>query len=289
MFAKGFIIAWKVLKVILFMLIPVAVLLVIFALLCLSWYLVFKYYFKLELKPSGVVRVPNRPLIKQIFYDVPRRYISDLYAREPGYFKPRGIHMFCGEQGAGKTIAAVEMMLRLQKMYPESKMITNFGVASENDELVRWEQLLDYTNGHKGVIVGIDEIQNWFMSGLNKLPEGMLEVATQNRKNNRILCCTAQVFTRVNKGLREQVSLVYNPHTFLGCFTVVVKRKPIFDSEGNVIDLKYRGMYCFTHSDELRNAYDTYKVIHTLAREGFKDPLPQNVTNVYVAAPTKKR
>ena len=111
----------------------------------------------------------------------------------------------------------------------------------------------------------------------------------QYTKNNRILCCTAQVFTRVNKGLREQVSMVYNPHTFLGCFTVVIKRKPIFDSEGNVIESKYRGMYSFVHTEELRSAYDTYKVIHTLAKEGFKDMPMTNVTNVYVDAGGKRK
>jgi len=123
---------------------------------------------------------------------------------------------------------------------------------------------------------------------VNKLPEGMLEVATQNRKHNRILCCTAQVFTRVNKGLREQVTLVYNPHTILGCFTIVVKRKPVFDSEGNVTSMKYKGMYCFVHSDELRNAFDTYKVIHTLAKEGFKEQSPAPVTNIYVESGKRK-
>ena len=289
MFTAGLNIAWKIIKILFFMLTPVFVALAFFALLCVSWFLVFKFYFKMEIQPSGIVPVKKRPLVKQLFYDVPRRYIMDMYQREPGFFRPRGIHMFCGEQGAGKTIAAVEMMLRLQKMYPAAKMITNFGVTTENDELSQWQQLLDYTNGHKGVIVGIDEIQNWFMSGLNKLPEGMLEVATQNRKNNRILCCTAQVFTRVNKGLREQVTMVYNPHTFLGCFTVVVKRKPVFDSEGNVIDNKYRGMYCFVHTEELRNAYDTYKVIHTLSKEGFKDMPVQQITNVYLDSNAKRR
>lgn len=289
MISQGFSIAWKIIKFFAALLVPIAVCLGVFFLLCLSWFLVFKYYFKMEYRPSGVVPVKGRPIWKQVFYDVPRRYVMDLYEREPGFFQPRGIHMFCGEQGAGKTIACVEMMLRLQKMYPQSKMITNFGVTTENDELKQWQQLLEYTNGHKGVIVGIDEIQNWFMSGKNQLPEGMLEVATQNRKNNRILCCTAQVFTRVNKGLREQVTMVYNPHTFLGCFTVVIKRKPVFDSEGNVIDNKYRGMYCFVHTDELRAAYDTYKVIHTLAKEGFKDMPSQNVTNVYVEHSGRRR
>lgn len=289
MLKSGLLIVGAIFKFLSYLLIPVAILVAIFALLCVSWFLVFKYYFKMDIQPSGIVRVKKRPLYKQLFYDVPRRYVLDMVQREPGYFQPRGIHMFCGEQGAGKTIACVELMLRLQKMYPASKMITNFGVTTENDELSEWQQLLEYTNGHKGVIVGIDEIQNWFQSGRVQLPEGMLEVATQNRKNNRILCCTAQVFTRVNKGLREQVTMLYEPHTFLGCFTVVIKRKPILDNEGNVLERKYRGMYCFVHTEELRSAYDTYKVIHTLAKEGFKESAIPNVTNVYVATPSRKR
>ena len=289
MLKQGFSIAWMIIKIIGLLLSPVAIFLCIFAILCLSWFLVFKYYFKLEYVPSNTVYIPKCSIWKQLFYDVPKRYITDLYEREPDFFQPQGIHMFCGEQGCGKTIACVEMMLRYQKMYPASKMITNFGVNTEDDELVKWQQLLDYTNEKKGVIVGIDEIQNWFMSGKNQLPEGMLEVATQNRKNRRVICCTAQVFTRVNKGLREQVTMVYEPHTFLGCFTVVVKKKYKFDSEGVVMDSKFRGMYCFTHTEELRSAYDTYKVIHTLAKEGFKDIPMQNVTNVYVENSGKRK
>lgn len=289
MFSKAFEIVWSITRIFLWFLIPVGVLMAVFGLLCLVWFLILRYGYKMDLPSLGQVKQKKPPLLRQLLVDVPRRYMLDVFSREPGYFYPRGIHMFCGEQGAGKTIAAVEMIRRLQLQYPQCKTITNFGLTSEDDELERWQQLLEYTNGHKGVVVGIDEIQNWFMSGLNKLPEQMLEVATQNRKNNRIICCTAQVFTRVNKGLREQVTMVYNPHTFLGCFTVVVKRKPVFDSEGNVIDMKYRGMYSFVHSDDLRSAYDTYKVIHTLAKEGFKDPLPQSITNVYVAADGKKR
>lgn len=234
MLSKAFEIGWTVFKIFAWFMVPVLVLLVIFGFLCLVWFLILRYRYKMDMPASGPVRYKKPSLFRQILVDVPRRYMLDIFQREPGYFYPRGIHMFCGEQGAGKTIAAVEMIMRLQTQYPLCKTITNFGLASEDDELERWQQLLEYTNGHKGVVVGIDEIQNWFMSGLNKLPEQMLEVATQNRKNNRIICCTAQVFTRVNKGLREQVSMVYNPHTFFGCFTVVIKRKPMFDSEGNV-------------------------------------------------------
>lgn len=276
-------------KFFLWLMSPVAVLALIFTVLCFIWFLIFRYRYKMELPSLGQVKIKRHGLLRQLLVDVPRRYMMDIFSRKPGYFHPRGIHMFCGEQGAGKSIGCVELMLRLQKQYPMAKMITNFGVSTEDDELKQWQQLLTYTNEHKGVIVGIDEIQNWFMSGKVQLPPQMLEVATQNRKNHRILCCTAQVFTRVSKALREQTTMLYHPHTFLGCFTVVIKRKPILDNEGNVIDLKYRGMYWFTHTDELRQAYDTYKVIHTLAKDGFKDMPVQPVTNVYLAAADGKR
>lgn len=280
MLKKGFDVLLKILSFLSPALWICGILFAVFVILCGFW------FFRLKKEghvyhPSGQVLAKKVGLLRKLLM-IPRRYMLDRFERETGYFHPRGIHMFCGEQGSGKTISAVEMMLRLRRQYPMSKMITNFAVEGEDDALDQWQQLLTYTNGHQGVIVGIDEIQNWFMSGVNKLPEGMLEVATQNRKNNRILCCTAQVFTRVNKGLREQVTLVYNPYTFLGCFTIVVRRKPIFDSEGNVISMKYRGMYCFVHTDEIRNAFDTYKVIHTLAKEGFKDQPVQPITNIYV-------
>lgn len=289
MLKQGFSILWQFLKIIFFLASPVFAYLIVFGILCVAWFLIFHYYFDWEIRPSSIVQQKKVSLLRQLFYDAPRRYVMDIYEREPDFFKPQGIHMFCGEQGCGKTIACVEMMLRYQKMYPKARMITNFAVTTEDNELSQWQQLLDYTNEKKGVIVGIDEIQNWFMSGKNQLPEGMLEVATQNRKNRRVICCTAQVFTRVNKGLREQVTMVYEPHTYLGCFTVVVKKKYKFDTDGTVLDSKVKGMYCFTHTEELRNAYDTYKVIHTLAKEGFKDVPAAPVTNVYVDSAAKRK
>lgn len=251
--------------------------LLIFFILCLAiillllyWYFYF-YHKGMRMLGSSSDGPKRIPLWKRLFVEAPRRYVLDMFERPADYFDVCGLHIFCGEQGSGKTIAMVELILRLQKCYPKAKTITNFGLVSETTVLKKWEMLLNYVNGYHGVIVGIDEIQNWFQSGHNKLPEGMLEIVTQNRKNRRILLCTAQVFTRVSKAIREQVSMVYEPHTFFGCFTVVVMYKPVFDTEGNVIKRNYRGIYSFVHTDELRKSYDTYKCIHMLSKEGFKD------------------
>lgn len=258
--------------------------LVFFFILCLAaalllsyWY--FYFYRKgMRIAESNSVNQKRIPLWKQLFVEVPRRYVLDVFERPADYFDLCGLHIFCGEQGSGKTMAMVELILRLQKKYPKAKTITNFGLKTETTVLKKWEMLLNYVNGYYGVIVGIDEIQNWFQAGHNKLPEGMLEIVTQNRKNRRIILCTAQVFTRVSKAIREQVSLVYEPHTFFGCFTIVVMYKPLFDSEGFVKERKYRGIYSFVHTDELRNSYDTYRCIHMLAKEGFKDSAQSNRT-----------
>lgn len=249
---------------------PTVVIIILFVVMCIFWYSNFKRKGMVYPK-HNYVRVREKPLLYQLIVQVPRRFIMDKFNREPNQFLERGIHMFCGEQGSGKSVSMVHFVNKLRKMYPLSKTISNMDIKGQTDELDHWDKLITYNNGKQGVIAVVDEIQNWFMSGKNNLPIEMLEVVTQNRKNCRILPCTAQVFTRVSKAIREQVTMVYNPHTFLGCFTVVIKRKPEFDSEGNVVKMKYKGMYSFVHTDELRDSFDTYKVIHTLAKEGFKE------------------
>ena len=53
---------------------------------------------------------------------------------------------------------------------------------------------------------------------------------------------------------------------------------------------KHRGSYFFVHSENLRQAYDTYKVIHTLAKEGFKDkPLEIQNTTVVQAVSSRRK
>ena len=115
MLKQGFNIAWTFIKVVLVLLSPVIAYFVIFALLCLVWFLIYKYYHDWELPASGVRKVERRPLLKQLFYDAPRRYVRDMYEREPDFFDPHGIHIFCGEQGSGKTIGIVEMIMLLQQ------------------------------------------------------------------------------------------------------------------------------------------------------------------------------
>lgn len=279
-------ILWTLLQIPIFIL---AAVLALFGFLCAVQYLYLHYRKGYSVKPGQHFKVDRKGFFRRLFFEAPRRIILDYFERDPEFFSYDGLHLFCGEQGSGKSIALVEMMMRIQQEYPKANCITNMAYEHEDEALTDWRQLLTYSNGQKGVVVAIDELQNWFSSGKNTLPPQMLEVVTQNRKNRRIILGTSQVFTRLAKGLREQATLVYMPITFAGAVTWVRIKKPVLDSEGNVKEWRRRGSYFFVHTPELREAYDTYKVIHSLAEDGFKERPLEVITNTTVINQVAKK
>lgn len=218
---------------------------------------------------------PN--LLKRLFIYAPKQFVDDLFNRKPDFFKPQGLIVFCGRQGRGKTISLVEYISRLQLMYPKCKVLSNFAYDQEDNSLKHWKQLTDFKNSHLGVVVGIDELQNWFSSKQSKnFPPEMLAVVTQNRKNRRVILGTAQNFYMIAKDIRSQCTEVRDCLTLLGCITIVRRSEPIVDCDGNVEKFKRLGMYMYVHNKELRDSYDTYKVIESLSASGFVE---RSITN----------
>lgn len=223
--------------------------------------------------------VKKKSFLKRILVDFPKQFTDDLFEKDPEFFKYQGMIIFEGRQGSGKTMSMVEFILRMQEEYPLAKTTTNFGLISQNKELKDWKMLIDYKNDKQGVIVGMDELQNWFSSNDSKnFPPEMLGIVTQNRKNRRIILGTSQNFYLLAKAIRSQATEVRRCSTLFGCLTIVKRVEPILDSEGNVQEWKNRGMYFFVHNKKLRNAYDTYKVIENLRKSGFQER-PQDVSN----------
>ena len=52
--------------------------------------------------------------------------------------------------------------------------------------------------------------------------------------------------------------------------TFVLRQRPELDAEGNVCRWVNLGFYYFVHTDDIRNSYDTYRVIQSLADSGFQ-------------------
>lgn len=196
------------------------------------------------------------------------------YGRE---FEEYGLTMYCGRQGAGKTMAMVEYLERMRIKYPKAIIITNFGYIHEDKSMGNWQDLLTIKNGEDGVIFAIDEIQNEFSNAKWKtFPEFILREVTQQRKQRIKIVATSQVFTRVVKQLREQTFEVVECYTLAGRWTFT----KAFDADdyNAVVDdpnrkNRLRRLYRknFIQNNEIRNLYDSYEKIEKLIETEFID------------------
>ena len=242
---------------------------IVFVLLC-GFFLFLEYRKGRRPEPTSVRRIKRPGFFYSVFVLAPKQVVEDFLKRPADFFQPQGLIIFTGRQGRGKTIAMVEYMRYLQDCYPLAKCITNLGYSYQDESLVHWRQLIDFKNGCQGVIVGMDELQNWFGSNQSRnFPPEMLSVITQNRKNRRVILGTAQSFYLLAKPIRSQATEVRECMTLGGCFTLIRRREPVLDDAGDVKEWKNRGWYWFVHTSRIRDSYDTYKVIESLSDSGF--------------------
>lgn len=190
-------------------------------------------------------------------------------------FKEYGMTMYCGRQGAGKTMAMTSYLEQMRKKYPDAMIITNYGYVHEDRPFKDWNDFFEVKNGTKGIIYAIDEIQNEFSSAAWKnFPESLLTEVTQQRKQRVKIVCSSQIFTRVAKPLREQCMEVVDCFTigerwtFLRCFDAVDYNRFIDSPTGKE---KLRRLYrrSFVQDEYIRNLYDTYKKIERIKRTEF--------------------
>lgn len=262
-------VVWQVIKSLRYPLFVLLGVVAVWLVLCVFWRL---YYFKAFRKrgKSDRRRYPEPSLLRKLFLLAPRQFILDRLNAPLNFFPVSGLIIYEGRQGSGKTSSMVHELHKLQTIYPHVKCLTNFGYTKQNDELTDWRQLIDYKNGYEGVIVAMDELQNWFSSKQSKdFPPEMLSVVTQNRKNRRVIFGTAQNFYMLAKDIRTQCTEVRRCLTLLGVLSIVHRVRPITNSAGEVEKYQHLGFYCWVHTPEERESYDTYKAIESLRKSGF--------------------
>lgn len=221
---------------------------------------------------AKVVRLKKESFFERIFFKLPFQIVADMYNHADYEFTENGLHLIVGEQGTGKTITLVYLLMRYKRQFPELKIRSNMKYAFEDGAIKNWKDLVFRNNGVFGEIDVIDEIQNWFNSLESKdFPVEMFQEITQQRKQRKMIIGTSQVWQRVAKPIREQVKLVYEPRTYFGCLTVVRISKPVINDDGSVEKLLPRGMFFFVHDDDIRNAFDTYHKIQVMSLKGFKE------------------
>ncbi|MCM1298802.1 MAG: AAA family ATPase, partial [Firmicutes bacterium] len=241
------------------------------------------------IKPIKPITYKKRGKLKRIYIDLPKAIARDIVNFDPNDFKFNGLHCFCGEQGSGKTIAMVNKIRELKQKYPLVQVLTNFDCEFSDGLITSWKDIVFKNNGSHGIIIALDELQNWFSTNESKdFPPEMLQEITQQRKQRKCILATSQRFMRLAKPLREQINYLYEPFTIGGLITFVRVRKPCVDDSGQLdrFHTQKRGVYFFVHDDELRSSYDTLQKITRQANGGYTEsPLKQDnntFTNVAI-------
>lgn len=280
---------WALVEWLKYPIIFIFVLYAIFMLMCVIFTLIGFKQGK-RFKKGSRQKVKKHGFLRQIFIDAPKQIVEDKFNQDPDFFTHQGLIIFEGRQGNGKSVAMVHEAMQLQEEFPLAKCTSNLAYTQEDMPLKDWRMLINFKNGIKGVIVLMDELQNWFSSNDSKnFPPEMLQVITQNRKNRRVILGTAQNFYLLSKAIRTQTTEVRRCVTLLGCITIVRRFEPILDAQGDVLEWKNRGMYFFVHDKKLRESYDTYKVIERLKKVGFKEEQTEtNIINKTYILNTKK-
>ena len=221
------------------------------------------------------------------FYIAFYRFLCDLVYRiitpkVDRIFDMYGVYLFCGRVGTGKTISMVRRAELIKKRYPKVKIMANFHTDVADDFITCWEDVLysdnidDVTGVNNGILFLFDEIHLTFDSQSWKdAPVNLLEYVSLQRHYHKCIFGSTQVWSRVNKVLREQSDWVIECKTYLG--KRLVRNTTFTQEEYNVNgDLKASGVrrryhksnFCYYASDRLRDLYNTDEVVGKVDNRG---------------------
>lgn len=199
-----------------------------------------------------------------------------LFARSnPDYFYPAGIWVFCGPQGSGKTLSAVQCLQRMAAAYPKAVVCTNLKVKGISNKIIPfedYEQLKTLDNGIYGIIFLLDELHILWNSLESKdIPISEMACFCQMRKNRRVIIGTSQVYGRIAKPIREQLQYAIDCKNYFGIIQVNNILDPAESVEKNgVMEAKHVGTKIWFHRPELYNSYDTLFKIEKANRKALK-------------------
>ncbi len=192
----------------------------------------------------------------------------------PDYFEPDGIWLFCGCQGSGKTLSAVQTVQKLAHEYPKALIVSNLSISGVDQDIIpfkKYEQIENTTNGIYGVIFLIDEIPVlWNSLESRDIPVSEMACFCQMRKDRRIIICTGQVYSRVAKPIREQLKYVIKCRNVMKYIQINDIINPNVDGYSGEKDGELEGEHIATavwfHSPENYKSYDTLTKIQRIER-----------------------
>lgn len=243
--------------------------------------------------------------IIKFFMSIPL-FIKDIVRSDKGVFRGYGFWCFCGLGGSGKTLSIVEYLMRIKKRFPHVLILSNFDCDFADGKITSWKDLLNTTNintyeisrkeydnrvrwgqshvymalddnnyihyyktVNDGVIFAFDEIQLTFEStNWHDAPDNLLDYISQQRKLHKQIVSSSQVFTRINKKLREQTNFVIECKSIFRGRLVINSYYYTFEYIANDEKMdkgsrkrKVKKRYVFIGYDSIRNKYNTEQLM----------------------------
>ena len=190
-----------------------------------------------------------------------------------------GIYGFFGLPGKGKTMCMSKYLNDMREKYGDNIYImTNYYYDKQDFVFTGWKDLLKEYD--KPLIVAWDEVQNEFNSrDFKTFPIALLTLLTQVRKKNGIqILYTAQRWHFVDKNFRSLSFGCYECNTFMNRYTFAKFYDPVdydnlcsqsdYEKRRKIRPLKYLD---FLQTEELRNCYDSYKMLESAKSKEYMD------------------
>ncbi len=204
------------------------------------------------------------------------KFNREFRKEHPYYFYPEGLLTFCGSQGDGKTLSAVQYISKVLKAYPRAVLVTNVEIKGISNSVVYYDSLQKLINlfdlvhnGEFGVIYFVDEIQVLFNALLRRnMDIRTLETISQQRKQRKHIVGTAQIFTKIDKVFREQMQAIILCKKVFNYiqFNQKIDGQKVVESDGKLkYDIEHN--YIWFHSPKLYKLYDTSKIISSYKKE----------------------
>lgn len=195
----------------------------------------------------------------------------------PDWLRLNGIMCFCGEQGSGKTISAVQYVHNVCKRFPKMKVVTNIDLFFDDvdNKFYRYkgvEQMQEFDNGNYGTLFFIDEMHLEFNSLESKgMDVRTFELVSQQRKARKHIVGTSQVFGRLAKPFREQFKYAVLCRSYFGClFRQEIFRAKNVETEDDIkTQLSSDGVRWYFASPDMYNMYDTSQIVERVRNRGF--------------------
>lgn len=202
----------------------------------------------------------------------------------PEYFYPAGIWVFCGPQGSGKTLSAVQTLKAMCKDYPKALVCSNIEIKGLDREVIPftdYSQLEQLNNGINGIIFFLDEIHVlWNSLESKEIPISEMACFCQMRKNRRVILGTSQIYGRIAKPIREQLQYVVDCKNFGGLIQYNTILDPVESVEHNgIIESQVIKHKIWFHSPKLYGAYDTLFKITKAERKAQKQEVKKHGRN----------